>query len=137
SRRSRQLSEEQALEFRRILEELLARKRTRAWEWFAPLEARLDDLAREVATVLGFAALRRGDADESLALANRIIESDPCDEPARELRIRALLALGDHSFARRELRDYQRVLAAELGAEPSPEILALVARTKPNGSLAK
>jgi DNA-binding SARP family transcriptional activator len=51
---------------------------------------------------------------------------DPCDEPARELRIRALLASGERALACRELRAYRETLRLELGTEPSPEIGALI-----------
>jgi len=100
--------------------------RTDTWEWFAPVGVRIDDLTRQLATVLGRDALEAGDFAAALNLGQRIIEVDPCDEPARELRIRAHLAAGDRASAYREFRLYREVLESELGARPSTELAALV-----------
>ena len=51
---------------------------------------------------------------------------DPCDEAARELAIRALLAMGDRAGALRHYRQYREILLDELDCEPSPAIDALV-----------
>ncbi len=100
--------------------------RTHAWEWYAPVLVRVDDLMREVTTLVGRHALQAGDIDAALSLAQRVIDRDPCDEPARELRIRAHLAAGDRGSAYREFRVYREILESELGAEPSAELAALV-----------
>lgn len=96
------------------------------WEWYAPVLVRVDDLMREVTTLVGRHALQTGDINAALSLAGRVIERDPCDEPARELRIRAHLAAGDRASAYREFRVYRELLESELDAQPSAELAALV-----------
>ncbi|TAM58090.1 hypothetical protein EPN52_11440 [bacterium] len=96
------------------------------WEWFAPLAPRVEDLFRQIVLLLGNDALRRGRLAEARALAERIVALDRCDEPARELLIRAVLAAGDGAGARRELRKYREILERELGAKPSGELERLV-----------
>ena len=96
-------------------------------DWLSPAHIRIDDLTREIATLLGRDALEGGKVEEALALGQRILDRDACDEPARELRIRALLNRGDLASACREFRVYREVLASELGAKPSAALAALVA----------
>jgi len=100
--------------------------RTQTWEWYAPVLVRVDELMREVTTLVGRHALQAGDVTVALSLAGRVIERDPCDEPARELRIRAHLAAGDRASAYREFRVYREILESELDAQPSAELAALV-----------
>ncbi len=96
------------------------------WEWFAPVNVRIDDLMRETATALARDALETGDIASALAVAGRVVERDPLDEPARELVIRAHLAAGDRASALREFRIYRDTLAAELNARPSRALESLV-----------
>jgi DNA-binding SARP family transcriptional activator len=55
-----------------------------------------------------------------------MIAYDPCDEPAREIAIRAYLAAGDRAAALRHFRHYRDVLQAELQCEPSETIARLL-----------
>lgn len=71
-------------------------------------------------------ALARGELDHALQIARELIENDPCDEVARDIAIRALLAQGRRSLALSELRDYQKVLWRELEVEPSATLVALL-----------
>ncbi len=96
------------------------------WEWFAPVNVRIDDLMRETATMLARDALESGDVASALELSGRVVERDPLDEPARELVIRAHLASGDAASALREFRIYRETLAGELGARPSRTLESLV-----------
>ncbi|HEY5348749.1 MAG TPA: BTAD domain-containing putative transcriptional regulator, partial [Candidatus Lustribacter sp.] len=96
------------------------------WEWFEPALRRLNDLRTECAHRLAADALERGDPDTALNFAAAAIEADPCDEPARELAVRAHLALGDRPAALRQYRQYRDVLRDEFGAEPSSALTALV-----------
>ena len=71
-------------------------------------------------------ALERGDPELALSYAQDIIAQDPCDEPARELAIRAHLAIGDRAAALRQYRQYRDVLKTEFDAEPSADAEHLV-----------
>ncbi|HEX3550243.1 MAG TPA: bacterial transcriptional activator domain-containing protein, partial [Candidatus Elarobacter sp.] len=79
-----------------------------------------------VAQRLANRALAAGRHDEALALAHETIAYDPCDEPAREIAIRAHLAAGDRAAALRHYRQYRDVLQTELQCEPSESIARLV-----------
>jgi DNA-binding SARP family transcriptional activator len=96
------------------------------WDWFAPVGARIEDLTRGLAMMLGRDALGQQAYEAALAYSQGIIERDACDEPARELRIRAHLGAGDRAAAMRELRVYRNTLASELEAVPSASLIALV-----------
>ncbi|HUN29157.1 MAG TPA: BTAD domain-containing putative transcriptional regulator [Alphaproteobacteria bacterium] len=96
------------------------------WEWFAPVAQRMDDLRTAIAHRLAADALERGDPDAALAYASDVIAHDPCDEPAREVAIRAHLAVGDRAAALRTYRQYRDVLKSELQVEPSATLSALV-----------
>jgi DNA-binding SARP family transcriptional activator len=100
--------------------------RMRGWEWFAPTERRLGQLRIEIGERLASDALTAGDADGALSFASDMIEYDPCDEPARELAIRANLLLGDRAAAMRQFRQYRQTLQKELQCEPSPRLAAML-----------
>ena len=111
-----------------ILERLMSapRRALDDFEWYAPVRVRIEDMAREAATILARRALARNEPNAALAYAQKVVERDPCDEPAREAVVRAYLAAGDRASALREFRTYRKVLAAELGAEPSAALQDLV-----------
>ncbi|HET7813068.1 MAG TPA: BTAD domain-containing putative transcriptional regulator, partial [Candidatus Baltobacteraceae bacterium] len=96
------------------------------WEWFEPAERHLCELRLEVAHRLALDALAREDASAALDYAEEMIGYDPCDESARQIAIRAHLAIGDKGAALRHYRQYRDTLAAELQVEPSQEIKVLV-----------
>ena len=87
----------------------------------------MDELRTAIAHRLAEDALERGDPDAALAFAGDVIAYDPCDEPAREIAIRAHLAVGDRAAALRTYRQYREVLSSELQVEPSATLSALVA----------
>ncbi len=97
------------------------------WEWFEPVERHLRELRCEVAQALAKHALDDGRAADALALAHEMIAYDPCDEPAREIAIRAYLETGDRAAALRHFRQYRDTLMAELQCEPSETLAELVA----------
>ena len=97
-----------------------------AWEWFEPTERRLRELRCEVAQRLANHELAAGRPGDALALCHEMIAYDPCDEPAREIAIRAYLAFGDRAAALRHFRQYRDVLQAELQCEPSDALAELV-----------
>lgn len=96
------------------------------WEWFAPVARHLRELRAEVAQLLATDALNNGETDEALALAKEMIRYDACDEPAREIAIKAHLATGNKAAALQHFRQYRDVLKAELQCEPSATIAALI-----------
>ncbi len=100
--------------------------RTKGWEWFEAIERRLRDMRMEAAHRLASDALEQNDPSTALELARQMISYDPCDEPARELAIRAYLRIGDRSAAMRQFRQYRETLQAELQCEPSPTLAELV-----------
>lgn len=95
-------------------------------EWFAPIASRIAELRHNAAMALAEDALARRDTNAAQRFASRLLALDPCDEPARELRIRLLLAHGDRPAALREYRVYREVLVSELGVEPSFLLQALL-----------
>ena len=66
-----------------------------------------------------------GRADDAAADALHLIEADPFRESVWDRRMRALHASGRTVDALRVFQDYRRMLAEELGLEPSPELVAL------------
>ena len=100
--------------------------RMQRWEWFEPTERRLGEMRIEVAQRLANDALERDDPHAALEFAGDMIAYDGCDEPAREIAIRAYIALGDRPAALRQFRQYRDTLFAELQCEPSPSLTALV-----------
>ena len=96
------------------------------WEWFTPVARHLRELRCEVAQLLATDALERGNIPEALALAHEMIAHDACDEPARELAIKAYLAADNRAAALQQFRQYRDTLKAELQCEPSGAILALI-----------
>ncbi|MDQ2865845.1 MAG: hypothetical protein M3R51_06425, partial [Candidatus Eremiobacteraeota bacterium] len=96
------------------------------WEWFEPIERRFCESRVEIAHRLATDALERGETRAALEYAADIIAYDACDEPARELTIRAYLREGDRAAAMRHFRQYRETLFVELQCEPSATIAALV-----------
>ncbi len=99
------------------------------WEWFEPTERRLCELRCAVAQALATHALTAGRTQEALVLCQEMIAYDPCDEPAREITIRAYLAAGDRAAALRHFRQYRDVLHTELQCEPSESLAKLIGAT--------
>lgn len=96
------------------------------WEWFVPTERRLGEFRIEIGHRLAEEALAREKPVEALAFADDMIAYDSCDEPARELAIRAYIQLGDRAAAMRQFRQYREVLMSELQCEPSAALRELV-----------
>jgi DNA-binding SARP family transcriptional activator len=88
---------------------------------------KIGELRYAVGVRLARDLLRSGLAREALEVARELIDEDPYDEPARDISIRAHLALGEGAAALREYRHYRDLIRAELHAEPSPTIARLFA----------
>ncbi len=78
-----------------------------------------------------------GSPEQALANASVAINSDPFNERARALKIRALRKLGMDAAARHELRSFSDYLLAELAMKPSrivqDALLDSIAVTEPTG----
>ncbi len=73
--------------------------------------------------VLAVQELDDGQPDLALVAARDAVALEPLRESAHRLLIRAHLALGNRALAATVLARYRRVLAHDLGIEPSPEML--------------
>ena len=74
---------------------------------------------------LGALLLEQGAAHEVIGLGWRVLESDPAQEDAYRLLMRAHALLGERSSALRLYTRCVAVLRAELGVDPLPETTAL------------
>ncbi|BDE07898.1 hypothetical protein WPS_31740 [Vulcanimicrobium alpinum] len=122
---------QQAVALRGLYDRLRAQRPAKfdSWEWFEPTERHLRELRCEVAQALAKHAFDQGRTQDALALCHEMIAYDPCDEPAREIAIRAYLEAGDRAAALRHFRQYRDVLMAELQCEPSDSLAQLVGAT--------
>jgi DNA-binding SARP family transcriptional activator len=96
------------------------------WEWFKLTIARLWSIRRELLIALTRSDFVRGRTAHGLKRSETLVALDPCDEEARVLRLKLLLARGDRAAAFSEFREYARILHDDLGIEPSPDVLALL-----------
>jgi DNA-binding SARP family transcriptional activator len=96
-------------------------------EFVGTLERRMQTAARDITNRLAEYALTQLRPDLALELVRAALDFDACDESAREIAIRAHLALGDRAAAIREYRDYTRALTEDLGLAPSFTLASLVA----------
>jgi DNA-binding SARP family transcriptional activator len=69
----------------------------------------------------------RGDYTDALAAGLGAVRSEPLRESAHRRVIAVHLAEGNHAEALRQYDGYRRLLAAELGLPPSPEIRTMLA----------
>lgn len=91
---------------------------------------RLRALFADASYLLAEAEARGGHWREAAAVARRLCQVEPLREDAHRLLIRAHLALGDRAQAHRVLRQLTETLRSELGIEPLPETLDLLAACK-------
>jgi len=94
-------------------------------DWLRP---RADAARRNVACALeqlAESALDTGDHATAIAVAGRWLATDPLQEAAHRLLMRAYLASGDRTSALRQYRDCVRILETELGVPPVDETRAL------------
>ena len=99
------------------------------FDFVRTLERRLASAAQVVNEHFATETYRRGDIALAYELAQLSLKVDACDEAAREISIRCLLALGNRPAAIREYTDYTRTLAEELDLEPTFTIRALIETT--------
>ena len=106
-----------------------------AFEFLSPILARAAQMTQAIAERLAQDALQARAPERALTIARELIASDPCDEQARDIAIRALLAKGERSAALLELRSYRKVLWHELEVQPSAALTALL-QERPAAQLA-
>ena len=97
-------------------------------DWARPHRDRLERLHQDALEIGADALLATGRAQEAVALAVQAVASQPLREAARLLLVRAYAAEGDQAAAVAAYLDLRRVLADELGIDPSPEAVALYER---------
>jgi DNA-binding SARP family transcriptional activator len=98
------------------------------WEWFVPIERRINELSRTAKYCLAQHALHLRKYDWALALSHQIRVRDELDEPAWHIAVRALLESGNRAEAQREFRRYREITLRELNAEPSSDFYDLLER---------
>ena len=87
--------------------------------------ARINDTVCAAGSALAEDALAAKRYDDALAFAHVVAGVDALSEAACELSMKIHLGCGDADAARREFRRYSTVLAAELGAAPTPHLAEL------------
>ena len=96
-------------------------------EWVLEERERLRDLRLTALEALGGRLLARGDLVRARMAAMATVRSEPLRESARRLLVGVYMAEGNRASAVRQVESYRRLLKAELGVEPSPQMDALVA----------
>src|SRR5690606_20975304 len=84
--------------------------------------ARLEEERASAVEDYGAAVLAGGDAADAVPLLRDLVDAQPLRERARALLMRALRACGRQAEALAVFEEGRRVLAEELGADPSPEL---------------
>lgn len=94
-------------------------------EWAGPHRYRLQRVHQEALELVADAALGTGQTRIAVEHASRAVELQPLREAARLLLVRGLAASGDRAAAIAAYLDLRRVLADELGVDPSAEAAVL------------
>lgn len=74
-------------------------------------------------------AMAKGDYEAALVRARRLAQEDEFDEEAHRRVMRIAVLLGRHNEAIRQFEECRRILAEEMGSNPSPETLELYEAT--------
>ena len=100
-----------------------------AYEEFAQGYIRsLTEMRADALEALAGLHLDQGELDQTREYCRRVIESEPLREEPRRLMMLALYRSGRQADALREYGDFQRLLAEELGIEPSEALRDLEER---------
>jgi predicted ATPase/DNA-binding SARP family transcriptional activator len=114
-----------------LLDEALSLWRGEAYEEFADLHAfqgeivRLAELRVRAGGQRVECLLELGRSGDAVAAAERLVAADPLRERSRALLMQSLYDAGRQADALSAFQDYRRLLAAELGLDPSPELRQL------------
>jgi DNA-binding SARP family transcriptional activator/DNA-binding beta-propeller fold protein YncE/predicted Ser/Thr protein kinase len=96
-------------------------------EWAAPAREHLQQVWHAICLRLARCARQEGAFDAAVSWAERALASDPLDEGALQELLRSLGAGGKRSEALRRYKEFERLLAAELGVSPSTETESVAA----------
>lgn len=94
-------------------------------EWFQPTVAGLQELHDALATTLADALVRSGRAPEAVESLEASVHTNPFDEHAQLLLVRALADAGRATDALRAAERYRTRLREETGLDPGPELADL------------
>jgi DNA-binding SARP family transcriptional activator len=94
-------------------------------EWACPYRDRLERLHQDALEIAAAAMLSMGRPGEAVAMAADAVTRQPLREASRVLLMRSFAAAGDQAAAVSAYLDLQRMLADELGIDPSAEATAL------------
>ena len=100
-------------------------------EWAIAERERLRTLRHRVVSSLSDRHAERGEHRAVVALCQKLLAEDPCDEDSHCRLIACYLAQGRRDLAAQQLRTCEEVLKAELGVDPSPELESLRSRLVP------
>ena len=103
-------------------------------EWVLVEQERLRDLARGGLALLVEATTARGSLADALRHAQRLVALDPWREDAHRRAMRLLALTGRRGAALAQYEQCRRVLADELGAEPTRETQALYRQLLASGA---
>ena len=96
------------------------------WTWFDETERRLRDIEHDITVGLAHQALRSGDRQAAIDLADELVREDPLDESAIEILLRAFIELGNGTLADVHYRRYASRIKHETGSVPSEELQHLM-----------
>lgn len=96
-----------------------------AEEWTIRPRDRLRNLYLATASQLSDQYLAATDTSAAIALYNKILSTDPCDESAHRGLMRCYVAQNQRHLALRQYQTCCRILEEQLGVQPTPETLAL------------
>lgn len=105
-------------------------------DWIVSERQRIATLAVRVFERVAETHLRRGDRDEALATARRLVALDPLREASQIVLIRVLAQSGERAAAIQQYQACEATLRAELGVAPGPELQKLMAEIRQEASLA-
>ena len=93
--------------------------------WVERQRAYLQAIHARATETMAAVSMHHGDLQLATALAEELLERDPFREGGYQLLMRAHAAAGSRAEALRAYERCRRLLAEELGADPSPETQAL------------
>jgi two-component SAPR family response regulator len=94
-------------------------------DWAVTERFKVQEICQHLLLELGEIYLAEGQAQAGLNIARQILESDPLLEAAHRMTIQAYAALHDPAGMARQYQQYRKVLADEMGLQPSSEIVSL------------
>lgn len=104
-------------------------------DWLEAERARVTKLYREALWGRALELARQDQLGEALDLLNRLIDLDPLDESAYRSAMRLEYARGHVQAALQQFERCRRVLAEELGLDPSEELLDLATEIQKGSAL--